>query len=270
MVSRRQFLRDSGILFGSSLVFGGLPATSNDYKLVANIPAFEMFLYKNGKAEERYDISVGRPNKQDFRYPTETPLGPYDIKSKAPWGKQFAGTWMRFKENPDENGEEQGGWGIHGSPCRELVGYAVSEGCIRMIPEEAKKLMENVPFHTPLKNEYKIFGLSKGFNHKEDIITVRTDIYSIFEKPEKDFIEWLGLNERLIDRGKVQKLFSESEKMKSDHYQTVWEFYHRFIEELEPNKGHPDLVEKNPEIRNYLKKMLINKQLSFELGEIML
>lgn len=273
MANRRAFLRDSAVLLGgAALGRPGVFSGSGCY-LVANVPAFEMGLYRDGLLERKYDISVGKPNNPENRKnpETETPLGNYEILSKAQWENQFAGTWMKFKRNPDRKGREQGGWGIHGSPCEELVGYTVSSGCIRMRPAEASELMETIPFRTPLVNEYRIFGMDKKErNPKESLITLRSDIYSVFENPVESLKEWLPVKERFLKTGGLRELFTESERRKDQYYRAVWEMYKKFIKPLPENTANPDVVEKNPEMREYLEKMRENKELKFELSEILI
>ncbi len=252
MTARREFIRDSFLLLGGMLSGSLLP--QNDCILVANIPAFEMNVYKNGRNFKKYKISVGMPDDP-------TPLGDYRILTKANWENQFGGTWMRFKRNV-YRGREQGGWGIHGSPCRELVGYAITRGCIRMTPEDAEELKKTVRIGTPLRNTYDLVELEDG------LVVLRTDIYSRAENPERNLIRKLGIPEKFINRTFLTRVLEESDKNRMVYVKTLEELYNNYIKPLPENRGHPNLVREHPEIKTYLKRMSAHEKIVFEWGEM--
>ncbi|MEM5872166.1 MAG: L,D-transpeptidase family protein, partial [Candidatus Aenigmatarchaeota archaeon] len=161
------------------------------------------------------------------------------------------------------DGKEQGGWGIHGTLNKEFLGHALSKGCIRMAPEEAKELKEKIPIGTPLKNIYEIFGFDG------ELLEIRTDIYNLVKDPESKIKEMLP-EQRFLNKVKLEKILEEMEKRKKIYIKTCMELYKKYIRPLDDNKPHPDLIKKYPEIKNYLKTMEENKKLVIELKEILL
>ena len=175
MNGRRDFLKKSflaftGITFFPGELFaGGQETSQSNYELVADILGFRLSLYDNGEKVGEYSVSVGKPS-------TPTPVGKYKILAKADWDGTFAGSWMQFKKNIYQ-GKDQGGWGIHGYPHAEFIGHATSQGCLGMIPDEAKELKRIVPVGTPIKNSYQLFLLGE-----DGSIEIRPDIYSMIKK----------------------------------------------------------------------------------------
>jgi L,D-transpeptidase ErfK/SrfK len=134
---------------------------------VINLPELNLYYFKDGAYQRRYALAAGKPS-----WPT--PTGNYKIsdKRKNP-------TWNvpeSIQEEMDEQGYEvvekvppgpknplgkfwlgttADGVGIHATNRPWSVGYHVSHGCIRMLPEEIEKLFPEIPLGTPVKIIYR-------------------------------------------------------------------------------------------------------------------
>ncbi|MFH1236810.1 MAG: L,D-transpeptidase [Candidatus Aenigmatarchaeota archaeon] len=248
---RRDFVIDTSSIL-ASFVFGfaGEQKAAPGTILVANVPDFTMELLADGRSVKKYEISVGRPE-------TSTPLGEYSILTKANWDSQFAGTWMRFKENG-----EFGGWGIHGYPHREFNGHAVSQGCIRMLPEEAEELKKSVSVGTPLINVYEI--LIPG----EEFLELCSDIYGRVKNPE-DKISLLMTDRGLrLDKPKLADKLNEWADKTQKYRITQKALYTKYIKNLPPDQMHPNLIKDNPEIMEYLDIMKNNSKTYLRINKI--
>jgi len=140
--------------------------------LLINLPELNLYYFKEGAYQRRYALAVGKPS-----WPT--PTGTYKIidKRKNP-------TW-NVPESIQEEMEEEGlevvekvppgpknplgkffmltsaeGVGIHATNRPWSVGYYVSHGCIRMLPEEIEKLFPEVSLGTPVKIIYRPLKLA--------------------------------------------------------------------------------------------------------------
>jgi L,D-transpeptidase ErfK/SrfK len=140
--------------------------------LVINLPELRMYHFQNGAYQRRYALAVGKPS-----WPT--PTGNYKIcdKRKNP-------TWNvppSIQEEMDEMGQEvitkvppgpknplgkyfmattADGVGIHATNRPWSVGYFVSHGCIRMLPNEIERLFPQIPVGTPVKIIYRPIKLA--------------------------------------------------------------------------------------------------------------
>lgn len=135
--------------------------------LIINLPEPVLYYFKDGTYQRRYTLAVGKPS-----WPT--PTGMYKIyeKRKNP-------TW-NVPESIQEEMWEEGlevveqvppgpknplgkffmgttadGVGIHATNRPWSVGYYVSHGCIRMLPDEIEKLFPQIGLGTPVKIIYR-------------------------------------------------------------------------------------------------------------------
>lgn len=96
-----------------------------------------LFLYLNGEQVRNYPCAGGKPE-------SPSPTGTWQITEKSVWGKGFGGVWMGLDV-------PWGKYGIHGTKAPWLVGRShVSQGCIRLISENARELYRLVPVKTPV------------------------------------------------------------------------------------------------------------------------
>jgi L,D-transpeptidase ErfK/SrfK len=140
--------------------------------LVINLPELQLYHFQKGDYLRRYALAVGKPS-----WPT--PTGTYKIceKRKNP-------TWNvppSIQEEMEEMGQEvvakvlpgpknplgkyfmattASGVGIHATNRPWSVGYYVSHGCIRMLPNEIEQLFPQVEVGTPVKIIYRPIKLA--------------------------------------------------------------------------------------------------------------
>jgi len=138
-----------------------------DNGLVINLPELVLYHFVNGACQRRYSLAVGKPS-----WPTPTGNFKISEKRKNP-------TW-NVPPSIQEEMEEQGfevveqvppgpknplgkfwmgttasGVGIHATNRPWSVGYYVSHGCIRMLPEEISQLFPQIELGTPVKIIYR-------------------------------------------------------------------------------------------------------------------
>jgi lipoprotein-anchoring transpeptidase ErfK/SrfK len=131
-------------------------ATYLPIRLVVKLSKRRVYVYKGKAAVASYPIAVGKPG-------WETPLGDYQVfnmeknpifksfKSgrivnpgpENPLGVRWIGIWT--------DGKTQ--LGFHGTNEPELIGQAVSHGCMRMHNKDVMALFEQVAIGTPVKVE---------------------------------------------------------------------------------------------------------------------
>jgi L,D-transpeptidase ErfK/SrfK len=126
------------------------PAT-NEIRLVVKLKARRVYVYRGKKTIASYAIAVGKPG-------WETPKGTYRVYeqeidpifksfktgkiippgSDNPLGPRWIGIWTDGKTR----------LGFHGTNQPELIGKAVSHGCIRMRNQDVLSLYEKVKIGT--------------------------------------------------------------------------------------------------------------------------
>ena len=105
------------------------------YRIVVDVSAKRLDLFRNGSKEKSYPIAVGK-------VATETPYGEFTIINKAPNpGGPYGAYWL---------GLSKPHYGIHGTNQPWTIGQAVSKGCIRMYNRDVIELAEKVSIGTPV------------------------------------------------------------------------------------------------------------------------
>ena len=195
-----------------------VPAVLRD-GLVINLPELNLYYFRNGVYQRRYALAVGKRS-----WPT--PTGSYKIyeKRKNP-------TWNvppSIQEEMEENGQEvvekvppgpknplgkfymgttAEGVGIHATNRPWSVGYFVSHGCIRMLPDEIAKLYPQIPIGTPVKIIYrpiKIALTPEGRVYLEaDLNIYQWELHSL--DYVKSMAEYYNITDR-IDWSKVRPI----------------------------------------------------------------
>lgn len=123
-------------------------------EIIINLPSRTLTLYSGETLVKEYPIAIGKPS-------TPTPLGSFTIIQKEvnpvwiPPGRGYVVPsgpdnplgyrWMGFLPL----------YGVHGTNAPWAIGLAVSNGCIRMLEEDAEELYEVVRYGTPLKITYE-------------------------------------------------------------------------------------------------------------------
>jgi len=144
------------------------------FKIVINLPAFNLRLYQDSKIIRNYPVAIGKPS-------SPTPLGETEIGIKLKYPTYFSSAQPipPGPKNPLGSRWLGLGWpryGIHGTNKPDRIRWAVSKGCIRMHNKDVEELFELVSSGTPVKIIYKTVEL---FSSSGDTlrVAVHPDIY---------------------------------------------------------------------------------------------
>jgi L,D-transpeptidase ErfK/SrfK len=127
---------------------------ANEIHLLVNLTAKQVYVYRGTEVIAQYAIAVGKPG-------WETPKGTYRVleREENPIFKSFK-TGRIIKSGPENPLGTRwiGIWtdgktrlGFHGTNQPELIGKAVSHGCIRMHNKDVTTLYEKVKVGTVVK-----------------------------------------------------------------------------------------------------------------------
>ncbi|MGB7441021.1 MAG: L,D-transpeptidase [Coleofasciculaceae cyanobacterium] len=129
---------------------------SQDTNLVLKLKERRVYVYQNEKLKNSYPVAIGKAG-------WETPTGSYEVIDMEPnpvWEHPWTGELIL--EGPDNplGARWIGFWtddvnfiGFHGTPKEELVGQAVSHGCVRMRNQDIIALYNQVGIGTSVKVE---------------------------------------------------------------------------------------------------------------------
>ncbi|MGD0827194.1 MAG: L,D-transpeptidase [Desulfobaccales bacterium] len=181
-----------------------------DCGLVINLPELLMYHFANGAYQRCYSLAVGKPTWQ-------TPTGTYQIVEKRTnpiWQvpvsiqEEMEEEGLEVKEkvppgpkNPLGNyymGTSAWGIGIHATNRPWSVGYYVSHGCMRMLPQEMAKLFPQIEVGTPVKIIYRPIKLAVTSEGRV-FLEAHPDIYQK-QEPALDYLRDLAEHYQLGDR----------------------------------------------------------------------
>jgi lipoprotein-anchoring transpeptidase ErfK/SrfK len=130
---------------------GWVPASTLDVhptktRIVINRDARRLSLYQGSRVLYRTTVAVGRPGM-------ETPVGNFYVTARFVPDNSFLGVFAFETSAYSRLTDWPGGGvvGIHGTSMPQLLGQAVSHGCVRMSNEAASFLRRYVPVGTPIK-----------------------------------------------------------------------------------------------------------------------
>jgi len=131
--------------------YGWVPAKTVSLKpthsqIVVNIKSRTIDLYRFGKHKWHGRVAVGAPGR-------ETPLGHYFVAARfVPYHDPFLGVFAVETSAYSKLTEWPGGGvvGIHGTNEPQLLGQAVSHGCVRVANVTAEHLRTLAPLGTPI------------------------------------------------------------------------------------------------------------------------
>jgi lipoprotein-anchoring transpeptidase ErfK/SrfK len=143
--------------FSALTARASLPFSSQEEEqrsqLVVDLGDRKVYLYTNGDRAAGYDIAVGKAG-------WETPAGKFSIKTmqlNPAWQHPFTGDVFPTGEGNPLGSRWIGFWsdgthqiGFHGTNQTDLIGQAVSHGCIRMRDGDIQRLYEQVAIGTPV------------------------------------------------------------------------------------------------------------------------
>ncbi|HEY9695589.1 MAG TPA: L,D-transpeptidase [Oculatellaceae cyanobacterium] len=123
-------------------------------QLVIKLSERRVYVYQKNQVLAKYPIAIGRTK-------WETPKGNFKVfhKERNPaWENPFTGKVISSGPDNPLGVAWIGFWsdgrnqiGFHGTPQENLVGQAVSHGCVRMRNKDVTALFEQVEIGTPVK-----------------------------------------------------------------------------------------------------------------------
>lgn len=131
------------------------PSSANTYttSLVIKLSDRRVYLYRGDKLEKSYPIAVGKAG-------WETPVGSYkviEMQRDPTWQHPWTGKLIPPGADNPLGARWIGFWtdgknfiGFHGTPQEQLVGQAVSHGCVRMRNQDVLALYAQVNVGTPV------------------------------------------------------------------------------------------------------------------------
>ena len=131
--------------------YGWIPASSVSLaptrsRIVVTVGARTIDVYRNGKHMLHAAVAVGAPGM-------ETPLGHFYVAARfVPYHDPFLGVFAVETSAYSRLTEWPGGGvvGIHGTDEPQLIGQAVSHGCVRVANTTAAALRRLAPLGTPI------------------------------------------------------------------------------------------------------------------------
>jgi lipoprotein-anchoring transpeptidase ErfK/SrfK len=120
-------------------------------RLVLNLKQRRVYVYQGQKIIASYPVAIGRRG-------WETPTGQFTVIQMVQypvWEHPFTGQLVPSGKNNPLGARWIGFWtdgqnfiGFHGTPQENLIGRAVSHGCVRMRDRDIKALFEKVKIGT--------------------------------------------------------------------------------------------------------------------------
>jgi lipoprotein-anchoring transpeptidase ErfK/SrfK len=131
--------------------YGWIPANTVSLKpthsqIVVNLNRRTIDLYRFGKHKWHGKVAIGAPGR-------ETPVGHYYVATRfVPYHDTFLGVFAEETSAYSKLTEWPGGGvvGIHGTSLPQLLGKAVSHGCVRVSNTTARRLRALAPLGTPI------------------------------------------------------------------------------------------------------------------------
>ena len=125
--------------------------TRTETRLLLNLKKRRVFVYQGQKIIASYPVAIGRRG-------WETPTGQFRVIQmvrEPVWEHPFTGQLVPSGKNNPLGARWIGFWtdganfiGFHGTPQENLIGRAVSHGCVRMRDRDIKALFEKVKIGT--------------------------------------------------------------------------------------------------------------------------
>lgn len=130
-----------------------LPTVEIPIRLVIKLSDRRVYVYQGDRVQTSYPVAIGKAG-------WETPTGTYQVRQlvrnpawEHPWtgkivppgptnplGTRWIGFWTDGRNHI----------GFHGTPNEELIGQAVSHGCVRMRDRDVQALFNLVTIGTPV------------------------------------------------------------------------------------------------------------------------
>lgn len=154
--------------------------------LVLNLPERGIFFFRHGSFQDFYPAAIGRPGR------FQTPRGDFRIVSRVVNPAWLPPAWAGLgkvvipagPKNPLGDrwmGLSARGVGIHATNSPSSVGGAVSHGCIRMYPEQARLLFDSVQVGMPVHIVYNPVKLGFDPATGDICLAVFPDVYGLVD-----------------------------------------------------------------------------------------
>ncbi|NLG84420.1 MAG: L,D-transpeptidase [Firmicutes bacterium] len=159
-------------------------ATEVRFSVVVNLPAFRLYLCRDGHPWRDYPVAIGKPE-------TPTPIGVFKIVNKV-----REPTWYPPGKKPVPPGPENPlgrwwfglslpGYGLHGCRDETVMGTAVSHGCLRLRNADLDELARFIGVGTEVEILYRLFAWREDPEDGRRWLWVGEDVYghcpSLFE-----------------------------------------------------------------------------------------
>ncbi len=179
-----------------------IPPRNPGNGIVLNVPERAVYIFRDGQMKMRNACAVGQPGwetalgayhleqkeKNPTWHPTPTMIERENIVIKevaAGPGNPLGDRWM---------GWSLGGYGFHSTNRPASIGTAASHGCVRLYPEAAHKMYEEVKVGMPILSVYEPMTL--GRQNGNIYLSVFNDIYGrglVSRKRAKAMLSQMGL-----------------------------------------------------------------------------
>jgi lipoprotein-anchoring transpeptidase ErfK/SrfK len=131
--------------------YGWIPARTVSLRpthsqIVVNLRTRTIDIYRFGRHRWHGKVAIGAPGR-------ETPVGHYFVAARfVPYHDPFLGVFAVETSAYSKLTEWPGGGvvGIHGTSLPQLLGQAVSHGCVRVSNTTARRLRALAPLGTPI------------------------------------------------------------------------------------------------------------------------
>jgi L,D-transpeptidase ErfK/SrfK len=183
--------------------------------IVINVPEMRLYRFHAKKGTiSTYPVTVGEEE-------TQTPLGIFRVVDREvdPEWNIPAKLQHKYKTKiipaGDDNpigkywlGLSARGYGIHGTDNAWSVGRILSNGCIRLYPEDMEKLFRDVPMGTVVEIVYE--PVKFGYNGGVIFVEVHEDPYGLIEDAEQlvrsvaksrgieEYVDWEKVDEAVV------------------------------------------------------------------------
>lgn len=159
-----------------------LPMEPHD-GVVLNIPERAVYIFRDGRFLSRFPVAVGKPS-------TQTAQGTYEVRNRivnptwTPPHSMVVNEGVRDTPVPpgpnNPLGDRWMGWsrpgfGFHSTTRPSSIGETASHGCVRLYPERARQMFEEVTVGMPIYAIYE--PVVVGENNGKYYLAVFPDVY---------------------------------------------------------------------------------------------
>lgn len=137
----------------------------------------QLYLYIKNKLDRTFPVAIGKQS-------TPTPTGNFSIlnKIKNPYNPGLGTRWMQFTYRMH---------GIHGTNQPQLIGQAVSNGCVRMYNQDVEYIFPQVTIGTTIE----IKATKEQSTYFIYIVQPNDSLYYLAKKFETTIKKILDLND---------------------------------------------------------------------------